>query len=498
MPRSKRFNIELIFRIIGILLMIEGIFMLTALPFSIYYGDQQLEWALFDGKHDFWPILLSAILSISVGSLLYFIAGKNVKKNLGKREGYIIVSLAWIVISLFGAIPFILSGAVSNYTDAFFETISGFTTTGASILDNIEGVPKGLLFWRSMTHWIGGMGIIVLSLAILPFLGIGGMQLFMAEVPGPTPDKLHPRITATAKRLWGIYVILTIVQTGLLMLGGMNLFDGLCHAFGTMATGGFSTKNTSIAGFSPYIQYVITLFMILAGTNFTLHYLALHGKLKDIWKNEEYRYYISAIFVATIIITLTLTFTSNANLEKGFRDSIFTVVSITTTTGFVTADYLFWPGALWFIIFLLMFVGGSAGSTGGGIKVVRQLLLFKNSLLELKRLMHPHAVLPVRLNRKPVSQDIIFNVLAFFLIYIIIFAFGTLVMSLMGLDFETAIGSTAATIGNIGPGIGNVGPVDNYANIPILGKWFLSFLMLLGRLELFTVLILFSPAFWKR
>jgi len=498
MPWSRRFNIELIIRIIGILLIIEGIFLLTALPFSIYYGDQPFQWALFDGEHDFWPLLISALFTAGIGGLLYFIAGRNVKKNLGKREGYIIVSSAWIIISIFGAIPFLLTGAISNYTDAFFETISGFTTTGASILPDIESMPKGLLFWRSMTHWIGGMGIIVLSLAILPFLGIGGMQLFMAEVPGPSPDKLHPRITATAKRLWGIYVILTVVETGFLILGGMNLFDGLCHAFGTMATGGFSTRNTSIAEFSPYIQYVITIFMILAGTNFTLHYLALHGKLKDVWKNEEFKYYSFAILIATLIITLSLTFISNAHLEKAFRDSIFTVVSIITTTGFVTADYLIWPGVLWFFIFLLMFVGGSAGSTGGGIKVVRQLLLFKNSLLELKRLMHPHAVLPVRLNRRPVSQDIIFNILAFFLIYLIIFAIGTFVMSLMGLDFETAIGATAATIGNIGPGIGNVGPVDNYANIPVLGKWFLSFLMLLGRLELFTVLILFSPAFWKR
>ena len=277
MPWSKRLNIELILRIIGMLLVIEGFFLATAIPFSIYYGDQPFKWALFDGWHDFWPLLLSAIFTASVGGLLYFIAGKNVKKNFGKREGYIIVSSAWIIISLFGAIPFILSGTISNYTDAFFETISGFTTTGASILNDIESMPKGLLFWRSTTHWIGGMGIIVLSLAILPFLGIGGMQLFMAEVPGPTPDKLHPRITATAKRLWGIYVLLTIVETGLLMLGGMNLFDGLCHAFGTMATGGFSTKNTSVADFSPYIQYVITIFMILAGTNFTLHYLALHS-----------------------------------------------------------------------------------------------------------------------------------------------------------------------------------------------------------------------------
>jgi trk system potassium uptake protein TrkH len=338
----------------------------------------------------------------------------------------------------------------------------------------------------------------VLSLAILPFLGIGGMQLFIAEVPGPTPDKLHPRITQTAKRLWGIYVLLTIAQTGFLMLGGMNLFEGLCHAFGTMATGGFSTRNESIAAFSPYIQYVITVFMILAGTNFTLHYLALHGRIKDIWRNEEYRYYIYTILAATVIIAVTLAYTSQGSIEHSFRDAIFTVVSIITTTGFITADYLIWPGVLWFIIFLLMFVGGSAGSTGGGIKVVRQLLLFKNSVLELKRLMHPQAVIPVRMNDRPVSQDIIFNVLAFFLIYMLIFAGGTFVMSMLGLDFESAIGATAATLGNIGPGIGMVGPVGNYSEIHIIGKWFLSFLMLLGRLELFTVLILLSPAFWKR
>ena len=499
MPLSKKFNVEIVIRILGILLIIEGIFMLTALPFSIYYGDRTaISWKFFDGTHDFWALLISALISGGTGAIMYFAAGKDVKKAIGKREGYIIVTFAWVIISLFGALPFVLCGAIPGYTDAFFETISGFTTTGATILTDIEAMPKGLLFWRSTTHWIGGMGIIVLSLAILPFLGIGGMQLFIAEVPGPTPDKLHPRITQTAKRLWGIYVLLTVVETGLLMLGGMNLFDGLCHAFGTMATGGFSTKNASIAGFSPYIQYVITIFMILAGTNFSLHYLALHGKLRDVFKNEEYRYYLGAIGFTTVIITLSLFFTEINDIEHAFRDSIFTVVSIITTTGFITADYLIWPGVLWFIIFLLMFVGGSAGSTGGGIKVMRQLLLFKNSLLELKRQMHPQAVIPVRMNGRPVSQDIIFNVLAFFLIYMISFALGTFVMSMLGLDFESAIGTTAATIGNIGPGIGSVGPVGNYAGIPLFGKWFLTFLMLLGRLELFTVLILFSPAFWKR
>ncbi len=499
MPRSRTLNFRIISRILGILLIIEGAFLLTALPFSWYYSSEQtFEFHFFDGQHDFWPLLISAIITFISGAILYFTAGRDFNKVISKRDGYLIVSLAWVIISIFGALPFYLSGTIPSYTNAFFETISGFTTTGATIITDIEAMPKGLLFWRSMTHWIGGMGIIVLSLAILPFLGIGGMQLFIAEVPGPTPDKLHPRITQTAKRLWGIYVLLTIVETGFLMLGGMNLFEGLCHAFGTMATGGFSTRNTSIAEFSPYIQYVITVFMILAGTNFTLHYIALHGKIKDVWKNEEYRYYIFTILIVTVIIATTLVFTQQQGIEKSFRDSIFTVVSIITTTGFVTADYLIWPGVLWFLIFMLMFVGGSAGSTGGGIKVVRQLLLFKTSLLELKRLMHPQAVLPVRMNDRPVSQDIISNVLAFFLIYMIIFAIGTFVMAFLGLDFESAIGSTAATLGNIGPGIGNVGPVNNFAHIPMVGKWFLSFLMLLGRLELFTVLILLSPAFWKR
>jgi len=473
--------------------------MLTALPFSWYYSaTESFIFHLFDGEHDFWPLVISALLAFFAGGILLMLAGRDVRKNIGKRDGYVIVSLAWVVISIFGALPFFLSGVISGYASAFFETISGFTTTGATILTDIEAVPKGLLFWRSMTHWIGGMGIIVLSLAILPFLGIGGMQLFIAEVPGPTPDKLHPRITQTAKRLWGIYVLLTVVETALLMTGGMNLFDGLCHAFGTMATGGFSTRNDSIAAFSPFIQYIITIFMILAGTNFTLHYIALHGKVKDIWKNEEYRYYIFSILGSTAFIAAILFINHHEGFEKSFRDALFSVVSILTTTGFITVDYLMWPNVLWFIIFLLMFVGGSAGSTGGGIKVVRQLLLFKNSLLELKRLMHPQAILSVRMNNKTVSQDIIFNVLAFFLIYMIIFAAGTFVMSLVGLNFESAIGSTAATLGNIGPGLGMVGPVGNYAEIPAVGLWFLSFLMLLGRLELFTVLILLSPAFWKR
>lgn len=479
-------NIKAIIQTIGFLLLIEGIFMLTGMPFSLYYC----------GKC--YALLISGLITGTVGGILWFTMHKRAEKTIGKREGYIIVAISWIIISLFGTLPFIISGAIPSFTDAFFETISGFTTTGATILTDIESVPKGILFWRSMTHWIGGMGIIVLSVAILPVLGIGGMQLYAAEMPGPTKDKLHPRITQTAKRLWGIYVLFTIIETVLLLSGGMSLFDALCHTFGTVATGGFSTQNASIAGYSPYIQYVIIIFMFLAGTNFTLHYFALHGKLRKVWQNEEFRYYIYLILITGAVVTGFLVILDDDPFAKALRDALFQVVSIVTTTGYITDDYLLWPNMVWIIIVLLMFVGGMAGSTGGGIKVIRQLLLFKNSSLELKRLIHPQAIIPVRLSGKAVSQDIIFKVMAFFLLYIIIFAFGTLIMSFMGLDFESALGSAAATLGNIGPGIGSVGPVGNYAEIPLAGKWFLSFLMLLGRLELFTVLILFTAAFWKK
>ena len=487
MSRRAEINVKLILRIIGFLLMIEGAFMFLGIPFSIYYcGNGCLS------------LLWSGLITAGVGLALFFGFRSNLNKNVGKREGYMIVSLTWIITSFFGALPFVLSGAIPNFTDAFFETISGFTTTGASILTDIESVPRGILFWRSTTHWIGGMGIIVLSVAILPVLGIGGMQLFVAEMPGPAPDKLHPRITQTAKRLWLIYILLTLVETILLMFGGMSLFDALCHAFGTMATGGFSTQNDSIAGYSPYIQYIIILFMILAGINFTLHYFALLGKLRSVWANEEFRTYSYTIFGATVVITTAILLLGGENIEKVFRDTLFQVVSIITTTGYVSSDYLMWPGMLWMIIFLLMFVGGSAGSTGGGMKVIRQLLLIKNSSVELKRLLHPQAIIPVKFNGKSVPKDIFNKIMAFFLIYMMIFAAGTFVMTMLGLDFTSAIGASIASLGNIGPGLGEVGPVGNYANIPDVGKWFLSFLMLLGRLELFTVLIIFAPAFWKK
>jgi trk system potassium uptake protein TrkH len=480
-------NVKQILNLIGFILLVEGLFMLLGLPFSIYYKDK-------------YPLALlySFLITSGTGGILWLITRKKGKDFISKREGFLVVTFTWIAISLFGTVPFLISGSIPSFTDAFFETMSGFTTTGASILTDVEILPRGILFWRSMTHWIGGMGIIVLSIIVLPFLGVGGMQLYAAEMPGVTKDKLHPRISETAKRLWGIYIILTILHIFLLWLGGMNLLESMCHSFGSMGTGGFSTRNASIGAFSPYIQYVITAFMFLAGMNFTLHFLAFTGKFKQIWRNEEFRYYLFLIFGIALVIAFYLNLNTSLGWEKSFRDALFQVVSIVTTTGYITSDYLVWPGALWFLILLLMFIGGMAGSTGGGVKVIRQILLFKNAGKELKRAIHPHGIIPVRMNHEAVSQDIIFKVMAFFQIYILIFVFGAIGLSFLGLDFETAVGASISALGNIGPGLGKVGPVGNYGFIPVAGKWLLSLLMLLGRLELFTVLILLTRSFWKR
>ena len=452
--------------------------------------------SLYFQEGDLLALTISSGIAIILGTLAWLLTQRG-DKTISKREGYIIVSIVWVMFSLFGSLPFVISGHIPSYTNAFFETISGFTTTGASILNDVEALPHGLLFWRSMTQWLGGMGIIVLSLAILPVFGFGGMQLFIAEVPGPTPDKFHPRVKETAKRLWVIYVIFTLSETLLLTLGEMNLFDAACHSFTTMATGGYSTKQASIAYFSPYSQYIITLFMFLAGTNFALSYYGMHFQFDKVFKNEEFRFYVGFLLGFTILITAMLWFGDFLPFEESFRHAVFQVVSITTTTGYVTTDYIQWAPFLVVIIFMLMFLGGSGGSTGGSIKIVRVALLIKNSALELKRLLHPNAILPVRLNKKSIEPQIITNILAFVVLYMMLLAGSTIVMSTMGYDLDSSIGSVAATLGNIGPGIGAVGPVENYAHIPVFGKWFLSFLMLVGRLELFTVLILFSPTFWK-
>ncbi len=480
-------NIKVVLKVISFLLILDGLGMLLGIPFSLYYGDNDWNALLFTGTG-----------IIAVGIVLFLLTHED-KFEVKKRESFIIVGIGWIVMSLFGALPFVVHGSIPLYTDAFFETMSGFTTTGASILNDIEAMPHGLLFWRSLTQWFGGMGIIVLSLAILPILGIGGMQLFVAEVPGPTKDKIHPRVRETAKRLWGIYAALTLAETLLLMLGGMTFFDAINHSFTTMATGGYSTKQASIAYFtSPFIQYVIIVFMFLAGMNFTLHYFWIHGKFGRLKRDDELKFYALVIFGVSLVIAIDLFSQHHGGLEKSFRDSLFQTVSTVTTTGYVTSDYESWGPFYQILFFILLFAGGCAGSTGGGIKMVRHRILMKNSALELKRLLHPRAVLLVRFNGHIVSYEIMSNIIAFAFWYVAIFLFGTLVMSLLGLDFASSIGAVATSLGNVGPGIGTVGPSFNFSHVSIAGKWVLSALMLVGRLELFTILIIFSRSFWKK
>lgn len=473
-------------RILGMLLIVEGFFMWLSIPVTLIYKEGEV-------LHFFTAGAITAL----AGFIGYF-STRKAHLEVTKRDGYVIVTSGWLFFSFFGTLPFLLTGAIPDFTNAFFETISGFTTTGASILDNIEELSHGVLFWRSLTQWLGGMGIIVLTLVVLPVLGIGGMQLFAAEVPGPTPDKLHPRVKETAKRLWSIYLIFTAAEILLLWIGPMNLFDAICHSFTTMATGGYSTKQASIAYWnSPYVHYVIIVFMFLAGTNFTLSYFGFHLRFRKIFRNEEFKYYLGFVVVFSLVIAAGLYLNGNAGIEASLRNAMFQVVSILTTTGYATDDYLLWTPVLTMLILILMFVGGSAGSTGGGPKVMRIMILIKNSTQELKRLIHPNAVIPVRMNKNAVESEIVTNVLAFLAFYAMIAISSMVVMSALGNDFETSIGAVAATLGNIGPGIGNVGPADNFNHIAVAGKWFLSFLMLVGRLELFTVLVLFSPAFWK-
>jgi len=483
-----KFNFKAIISILGLLLILNGGFMLLCLPVSIYFGDGQWH-----------ALLLAGALTSLIGFFAHIFTRKQTNGGLNKRDGYLVVTLGWLGMTVFGTLPFLISGEIPSFTDAFFETLSGYTTTGASILNDIESMGEGILMWRSLTQWIGGMGIIVLTVAILPILGIGGMQLFVAEAPGVTPDKLKPRITDTAKRLWLIYLGLTVAEILLLKIGGMSFFDAINHSLTTMATGGFSTKQASIAYFtSPFIQYVIIIFMFLAGTNFTLTYFGLHGQLKKVWGNEEFRFYFGFTIGFAVLITFVVYFVTGNSFEVAFRDSLFQLVSIVTTTGFVTADYTSWAPLLTVIFFMFMFVGASAGSTAGGVKVVRHIILLKNSVMELRRQIHPAAVLPVRLNKIAISSEITFNIMAFMIIYFMVFALGSILISALGYDFNTSVGAVVTCLGNIGPGFGKVGPMDNFAFISAPGKWILSILMLLGRLELFTVLILFTPYYWTK
>jgi trk system potassium uptake protein TrkH len=493
-------NFRIIIHLMGLLLLCNGGFMLLAALVSGIYKDGAT-----------LSITMAAIATLFGGVIaMYFTRGH--RKEVKKKEGYIIVTFGWIIMSISGMLPYVFSGAIPQITNAFFETVSGYTTTGASIMDDIESMPEGILFWRSLTHWIGGMGIIVLAIAILPLLGIGGMQLFAAEAPGPSADKLHPRITDTAKRLWLIYVGYTAAEILLLKLAGMSFFDAINHALATLSTGGFSTKNASLAHWNdqPLIQYIVILFMFLAGTNFVMSYFAFKGRVQRVLKDEEFKYYTIFVVAATILAALVIYFQAHltpetpgypmvlGKAESAFRHALFQVIAVITTTGFVSADFTAWTPFLTIFFFGLFFLGGSAGSTAGGIKVMRHILIIKNGLLEFKRTLHANAIIPVRYNNKTVSEHIVYNIIAFFVLYMLLFIIGALVLGFLGLDFESAIGGAASSLGNVGPALGSLNPVSNFNSLPDLAKWWCGFLMLAGRLELFTVLILLTPYFWKR
>ena len=476
--------------ITGVLIFSVGAAMSLPLLVALIYWDQSIQ-----------PIMISLGISAVTGIFLCLCFRNKIGKTeyISQREGMAIVALGWMAVGLFGAFPFYLSGYFATFTDALFESVSGFTTTGSSVLTDIESLPKGLLFWRRFIQWLGGMGIIVLSLAILPFLGVGGMQLYKAEVPSPVPDKLRPRIRDTARILWKVYALLSAVQILLLMLGGMGLYDAVNHAFTTMPTGGFSTKNASVAHFdSVWFDMVITIFMLLAGINFTLHYQFLKGETLAFWKDSECRFFLGLTILMTMIVTFDLFGTVYPAFGDAFRYAVFQIASILTTTGYATADYEQWPAMSQIILLICMFVGGSAGSTGGGMKCLRIMVCFKYCYKELFSLIHPHAVSHVKIAGKSVPEDVVRSVLGFLALYMGLFAISTVILAGIGVDFVTAFGAVAATIGNIGPGFGLVGPVENFALIPDAGKWLLIWCMLLGRLEIYTVIILLVPEFWRK
>jgi len=477
-----------ILNVTGILILFLALAMLLPLIVGLLYGDGSAV-----------PILLSVGATALSGVLLILLSRGDKVKTISQREGMAIVTIGWTAVGLYGALPFYFDGVLPDFVDAFFESVSGFTTTGSSVLVNIETVSKGLLFWRAFIQWLGGMGIIVLSVAILPFLGIGGMQLYKAEVPSPVPDKLKPRIRDTAVVLWKVYLLISIVQVLLLMLGGMDLFEAFCHTFTTMATGGYSTRNASIAYYdSLYIDIVFILFMMIAGINFSLHYQFLKGRPLVFWRDPECRFFLLMVLALIFIVSIDVGGTVYDSIGAAFRYGSFQVVSIITTTGYATADYEKWSAMSQLLLLLCMFFGASAGSTGGGVKAVRIMICFKYVYKELFSLIHPHAVKVLKLGGKPVPEDITRGILGFLALYLGLFAVSTVALSGMGVDLVTSIGAVAATLGNIGPGLGMVGPTDTFAGIPYWGKWLLIWCMLLGRLEIYTVIILMVPEFWRK
>ena len=488
---TRTFNTRMVFRTMGALLLIEAVFMTMALFVSLWYGEA-----------DSGVFLLSTIITLLAG-VIGLLVGRRAESRMGEREGYVIVAMVWVVFSAFGLLPYYLSGQVPTLTDAWFESMSGFTTTGATIIPDLEVITHGLLFWRSLTQWSGGMGIIVLSIAILPIFGLNGMQLYAAEVSGLTYEKVSPRIADTAKMMWSIYVLLTVTEVVALWLCGMNVFDAVCHSFSTIATGGFSTHNNSLEYYdSAAIHYTVTFFMFISGINFVMLIYLLRGKTRYFFKDEELRWYSVAVAMFAVLLTVGLYVArpgwSGVEMERAFRDSIFTVISSMTSTGYTISDYMYWPVVAWVVIFFLMLTGACAGSTAGGIKWVRLAIIMKNGVAEFQRRIHPNAIIPVKLNEKAVPQQTINNIMAFLIFYVFIIVVTVVIFCATGVDFDEAIGSAVSAIGNVGISIGQFGPAGTYAEFPMVAKWVMSFVMLIGRLEIFTVLLLFTRALWRK
>lgn len=481
-------NFRLIAYLVAVLVFYLGLSMTAPLGVALYYSDGSAP-AIF--------LALLAACGLS-GAVFLWTRGQE-DFYLSHRDGVAIVTTGWLAAGLAATLPYLFSGTIPDFTDAYFECISGFTTTGSSILKDVEALPRGILFWRAQTQWLGGMGIIVLSIAILPFLGIGGMELYKAETPSPVVDKLTPRISDTAQALWKIYIVLTLAQILLLLAGGMPWFDSVCHTFATMPTGGFSTKNASVGHYrSVYIDFIIVLFMFVAGMNFSLHYKLFTGNVRLFFRDPEFRAY----FFITAAIILVITIDIYGGIYRGIFDAgryaAFQVVSIMTTTGFVTADFEQWPVLSQQLLLLCMFLGSMAGSTGGGIKIMRIVLLLKHCYLEILRIIHPHATTVVKLGEIPVPQTIMRSIWGFFLLYVGIYIVATVAMAALGLDMISSISAVATCLGNVGPGLGSVGPMDNFSGVPFLGKWLLIFCMLLGRLEIYTIIVLLMPGFWRK
>jgi trk system potassium uptake protein len=481
-------NLKLVLRVVAVLLVIVTLFMLTALIPAWYYGEEDLYNAF---------LIPAGIMLILAAA--YLVLSHRESANVSTRDGFLMVTLSWIVASALGAFPMYLSGAIPRYVDAYFETMSGFTTTGASILTAIESLPKSILFWRSLTHWLGGMGIIVLTVAIFPLLGIGGLQLLKAEAPGPTVDKIAPRVAATAKILWLAYITLTVAETALLMVGGMDLFDALTHTFGTLATGGFSPKNASVGHYaSPFIHIVITVFMVLAGINFALYFRVVTGRFRSLTKDTELKAYLAVFAVATLIVSASLYGErAYSGVGESLRYGAFQVASILTTTGYATADFAAWPALAQLTLFALMFFGGCAGSTGGGIKIVRVITMFRLALNEMRYMVHPRGVFRIKMSGQTLRKDVVYTIAGFVVLYISCLLLTTLVVATGGYDITTSFSTALVTLGNIGPGFALVGPTENYFFFPDYIKWFLSFIMMLGRLEVYTVLVILVPRFWR-